>query len=47
MTDQALWAPWRLDYVKNPDKDDGCFLCRCRDDDPSQDASNLVIDRDS
>ena len=45
MTDRTLWAPWRLDYIKTPDKGDGCFLCRYRDDDPSQDASNLVIER--
>ncbi|MFO8008773.1 MAG: HIT domain-containing protein [Candidatus Brocadiia bacterium] len=24
-----LWAPWRIDYVSQPDKqEDGCFLCR-------------------
>ena len=45
MTDQALWAPWRLDYVKTSDGDDGCFLCRYRDADPSEDMTNLVIGR--
>jgi len=33
---KRLWAPWRLDYVQVPDKQDGgCFLCRaasCEDD---------------
>lgn len=45
MTDQALWAPWRLDYIKSVDKDEGCFLCRYRDADPSEDDANLVIGR--
>jgi len=45
MTDQALWAPWRLDYVKTVDGDESCFLCRYRDADPSSDPTNLVIGR--
>ncbi|MBN1672276.1 MAG: HIT domain-containing protein [Kiritimatiellae bacterium] len=24
---ERLWAPWRLEYVRKPDKG-GCFLCR-------------------
>lgn len=30
-----LWAPWRMEYIKQVDKGDGCFLCRAaasRDD---------------
>ena len=46
MTDPApLWAPWRLDYIKSTDRDEGCFLCRYRDADPSEDTHNLVIGR--
>ena len=49
-TRTALWAPWRLDYIKDPDRADppgagtGCFLC---DDaaDPGGDAANLVVAR--
>lgn len=22
-----LWAPWRIEYVSRPDKENGCFLC--------------------
>jgi len=22
-----LWAPWRMEYIVRPDKDEGCFLC--------------------
>lgn len=25
---ERLWAPWRMEYVKQVDKGDGCFLCR-------------------
>jgi ATP adenylyltransferase len=24
---RQLWAPWRLEYVEQPDEEDGCFLC--------------------
>jgi len=33
---ERLWAPWRLDYVSDPDKEASCFLCeagRARGDD--------------
>ncbi len=45
MTDHSLWAPWRLDYIVTTDNDDGCFLCRYRDADPTEDAGLLVIGR--
>lgn len=49
MSHETLWAPWRLDYIKDPDRtpepeQDGCFLCRYRDD-PSHDAENYVVAR--
>ena len=25
---ERLWAPWRLEYVQNADKQDGCVFCR-------------------
>ena len=44
VTQQQLWAPWRLSYVAEPDKSDGgCFLCRYRDD--NSDTKNHVICR--
>ncbi len=41
----SLWAPWRMEYIDAlDDGDDGCFLCRYRDEDtPQADARNLVV----
>jgi ATP adenylyltransferase len=43
-TNQNLWAPWRLEYVKSlgGGNDEGCFLCRYAGD-PGNDRENLVI----
>jgi len=39
-----LWAPWRIEYIQSlSDDDDGCFLCRYRDDKRSKDAENLLL----
>lgn len=44
---EQMWAPWRLNYIKSDKKDppteDGCFLCRYRDE--SRDKDNLVLMR--
>jgi len=38
-----LWAPWRMEYISSlAEADDGCFLCRYRDDE-ANDESNLVL----
>ena len=40
-----LWAPWRMDYIrslKDELQDDGCFLCRYRDQ-PQRDAEHHVL----
>jgi len=34
LTDR-IWAPWRVEYVTNPDKG-GCFLCEARDSDDDE-----------
>ncbi len=37
-----IWAPWRMEYINGlAEGDDGCFLCRCRDQ--REDAKNLVL----
>jgi ATP adenylyltransferase len=46
VSQEQLWAPWRLAYVaalKDDLEEDGCFLCRYRDQ--NQDAKNLVVSR--
>ena len=39
-----IWAPWRIEYINglHDGSDDGCFLCRCRDE-PDHDDQNLVL----
>jgi ATP adenylyltransferase len=41
MTKQ-LWAPWRLEYVKGADEQEGCFFCRAATGD---DPDGLVVRR--
>ncbi len=42
MSNEQIWAPWRLSYIKaDKSPKPGCFLCEYRDDD--QDAENLVV----
>jgi len=36
-----LWAPWRIKYVSNPNKDRGCIFCKLFKD--KKDASNLIV----
>lgn len=43
MTNQRLWAPWRIQYIKNFKKEKGCLFCRVFKS--KQDAKNLVIFR--
>lgn len=38
-----LWAPWRMEYIENCDKDDDCFLCRALKD--KDDRENLILYR--
>ncbi|MFO7899364.1 MAG: HIT domain-containing protein [Planctomycetota bacterium] len=39
-----LWAPWRIGYVANADKEETCFLCDAARD-PGHDHEHLVIRR--
>ena len=45
MSEDPLWAPWRLSYIVATDekKLSGCFLCRYRE--TTADAENLVVVR--
>jgi ATP adenylyltransferase len=45
VANQRIWAPWRLEYVKDASKDaeDGCIFCvKPRE---GQDAENLIVHR--
>jgi ATP adenylyltransferase len=33
---KPLWAPWRLDYIKTADEQEGCFICAAPDADPEE-----------
>lgn len=37
-----LWAPWRINYIKNIKKEKGCLLCRIAGD-KKRDKENLVF----
>lgn len=38
-----IWAPWRMEYIESlAGEDDGCFLCRCRDE-TDRERENLVV----
>jgi ATP adenylyltransferase len=37
-----LWAPWRMEYINGLGEDQGCFLCRYRDE-VGKDSENLVL----
>jgi ATP adenylyltransferase len=39
---ERLWAPWRLEYVQNADKEDGCVFCRAAE---GGDEEHLVVHR--
>lgn len=39
---KRLWAPWRLEYVRSADEDDGCVFCRAEVGD---DEEGLVVHR--
>jgi ATP adenylyltransferase len=39
---KQLWAPWRLEYIRGADEQDGCFFCRALEAD---DESGLVVHR--
>jgi ATP adenylyltransferase len=41
MSERPLWAPWRIEYVKQP-KDDACVFC---DAAAGDDAEHLVLER--
>ena len=47
MADERIWAPWRLEYVKDASKDDeqGCIFCAFPGEDEANDETNLIVHR--
>jgi ATP adenylyltransferase len=39
---ERLWAPWRLEYIKSADEDDGCVFCRAA---AGPDEDGLIVRR--
>jgi ATP adenylyltransferase len=44
---ERIWAPWRLEYVKDASKDNEseCIFCAGLEDGPERDAENLIVKR--
>jgi ATP adenylyltransferase len=44
---ERIWAPWRLEYVKDASKDNEseCIFCAGIEDGPEHDAENLIVKR--
>ena len=44
---ERIWAPWRLEYVKDAAKDNEseCIFCAGLADGPEHDAENLIVSR--
>ena len=40
---EKLWAPWRMEYILNNDKEDGCIFCNRLN--KSNDKNNLILYR--
>jgi ATP adenylyltransferase len=38
-----LWSPWRMTYIENANKEDGCVFCKLQSMEDS--AENLIIQR--
>jgi len=44
MSIERLWAPWRMDFIRNSDDQDGCFLCKAASE-KGKDRENGVVRR--
>lgn len=42
---KKIWAPWRIEYIKQSRADDECFICDVIKDDPINDKKNLILYR--
>lgn len=42
---ERLWTPWRMAYIKENPRREGCFLCDLPALDPSNDQASLIVAR--
>jgi len=42
---KKIWAPWRIEYIKQEKSDEDCFICDVLNDDSKNDKKNLVLHR--
>jgi len=42
---EKMWAPWRMEYIKQPKEDSGCILCTKPRQSPDNDRDNLILYR--
>ena len=42
MENKNLWAPWRINYIRNLDKGGDCFICQAHKS-PGDDEKNFVL----
>ena len=42
MENKHLWAPWRINYIRNLDKGGDCFICQAHKN-PGDDDKNFVL----
>ncbi|MGC9780971.1 MAG: HIT domain-containing protein [Candidatus Heimdallarchaeota archaeon] len=42
---KKIWAPWRIEYIKQPNKDDECFICKIIEEPSENDSKNLLLYR--
>jgi ATP adenylyltransferase len=40
---EILWAPWRIEYILSPDKEDACIFCSRYP--KNEDKKNLILYR--
>jgi ATP adenylyltransferase len=42
---ERIWAPWRIEYIKQPDKNKRCFICDMIKEEHKEDKKNLLLYR--
>ena len=43
MNSKKLWSPWRMDYIKNPDKGKNIFKIKAESSDDRNNLKKIVV----